>query len=87
MVRGIIVTGACIAALMGGIKDGRMLRVAGLTATCKVYERFQDGSELDACRPGKLEGMPDLSHRGCLTDGRYGTYEYWRCPAAQASGP
>ena len=87
MVRGIIVTGLCAAALMAGIKDGRILRIAGLTATCNVAERFQDGSEIDACRAGKLEGMPSLAHRGCAAAGRNGTYEYWRCPAAQQSGP
>jgi hypothetical protein len=87
MVRGIIVAGVLAASLMGAIKDGRVLHFAGLTAKCTVFERFQDGSELDACRPGKLEGMPNLAQRGCFSNGRNGTYEYWRCPAAQASAP
>jgi hypothetical protein len=87
MVRGIIVTGACIAALMAGIKEHRLLRVSGLTATCSVAERFQDGSEIDACRSGRLEGLPNLTQRGCTNAGLNGTYEYWRCPAAQATGP
>jgi len=87
MVKGIIVTGAVIAALMAGIKDGRMLRVAGLTASCTVAQRYADGSELDACKPGKLEGRPDLARRGCTDAGIVGPDEYWRCPAPQQAGP
>ena len=81
MLRSIVAVGACIFALMVVAKDGRVLRATGLTGACTVVQRSADGSELAACRAGKLEGRPDLSKRGCLNAGRTGTYEYWRCPA------
>lgn len=72
---------------MLAVKDGRILRTAGLTASCAVVQRAPDGAELDACRPGKLEGRPDLSRRGCTSAGLSGQSEYWRCPAPTASAP
>jgi hypothetical protein len=87
MLKQIVAVGVCIFALMVVIKDGRVLRTAGLTGSCSVVQTFTDSSELAACRPGKLEGRPDLSHRGCLsvgvsaTVGGNMTYGYWRCPA------
>lgn len=76
-----------ILAVMVAVKDGRLLRTTGLTATCSVVQRAPDGGEVAACRPGKLEGRPDLSRRGCTDAGRSGSLEYWRCPAATASAP
>jgi hypothetical protein len=77
----IVATGACIFVLMLVIKDGRVLRTAGLTGTCTVVQVYTDSSELTTCRPGKLEGRPDLSHRGCHSVGIEGVKENWRCPA------
>ena len=80
MLKGIALVAAVIVGLMVAVKDGRLLRTAGLTGSCAVVQTYQDTSELTACKPGKLEGRPDLSHRGCrslqLTKG----VEYWRCP-------
>jgi hypothetical protein len=77
----IVAAGACIFVLMLVIKDGRVLRIAGLTGSCTVVQTYQDSSELTSCRAGKLEGRPDLSHRGCRSVGIVGPTEYWRCPA------
>jgi hypothetical protein len=77
----IVAAGACIFVLMLIIKDGRVLRIAGLTGSCSVVQTYQDSSELTACRSGKLEGRPDLSHRGCRSVSIAGRVEYWRCPA------
>jgi hypothetical protein len=81
MIKRIVAVGVCIFILMVVIKDGRVLRTTGLTGSCSVTQTFTDSSELAACRPGKLEGRPDLSHRGCRSVGVATTYEYWRCPA------
>lgn len=85
MIRSIVVAGACIFALLVVIRDGRVMRATGLTATCTVVQQGTDGSQLAACRPGRLEGRPDLTRRGCLNAGTTGTYQYWRCPADQAA--
>ena len=87
MPKGIILTALLIFALMVAAKDGRLPRAAGLTASCIVAQQESDGGQLVACRAGALEGRPDLSHRDCLAAGATGTYAYWRCPTAQASGP
>jgi hypothetical protein len=80
MLKPIVVVGICIFAFMLAIKDGRILRAAGLTGHCTIAQTYADTSELVGCRPGKLEGRPDLSHRGCKTVGLVGKIEYWRCP-------
>jgi hypothetical protein len=77
----IVATGACIFLLMLVIKDGRVLRITGLTGSCTVVQTLQDSSELVTCSTGKLEGRPDLSHRGCQSIGLSGKKEVWRCPA------
>ena len=80
MLKQIVVVAACIAALMAVVKDGRVLRTAGLTASCSVVAQNSDGTQVAACRAGKLEGMPDLSRRGCTDQGTSGRTVYWRCP-------
>jgi hypothetical protein len=87
MPKGIIVAAALILAVMVAAKDGRLPRKAGLTASCIVARQEADGGQLVACRAGALEGRPDLSRRSCFAAGANGTYAYWRCPTAQASGP
>ena len=81
MLKRVVALAVCILAVMFAIKDGRVLRSAGLTGSCTAVQVRTDGSELEACRAGKLEGRPDLSARGCTSFGVRGTLEYWRCPA------
>ena len=81
MLKRVVAVAVCILAVMIAIKDGRVLRTTGLTGSCSAVQTRTDGSELEACRAGKLEGRPDLSGRGCTSLGIRGTLEYWRCPA------
>ncbi len=86
MLKPVIVVAVCIFALMLAVKDGRILHAAGLTGSCSAVASLADGEVIEACKPGKLEGRPDLSKRNCTSAGFKGVYEYWRCPAAlQAS--
>lgn len=87
MIMRVVVIGALILALMVVVKDGRILRDAGLTGSCTVAQTYTDGTQLEACRPGKFVGRPDLSRDSCRGVGVMGTYEYWRCPTSVASGP
>jgi hypothetical protein len=77
----IVATGVVIFLLMLVIKDGRVLRTTGLTGSCTVVQTLSDSSELVTCSAGRLEGKPDLSHRGCNAVGVSGTKQVWRCPA------
>ena len=76
-----------IAGAMFAVKDGRILRDAGLTGSCSVVETAADGEQMEACSSGKLEGAPDLSRNGCTDDGLFRGRVYWRCPAPVASAP
>jgi hypothetical protein len=87
MIKRIVFAGVLVLALMIVIKDGRVLKDIGLTGVCSHAQTFADGSQLQACRSGKLAGAPDLSRQGCTETGPAGKYEYWRCPAGVASGP
>jgi hypothetical protein len=82
MLTKIFTVAALILVLMVAIKDGRILRTSGLTGSCSVVQTAADGAQVEACRPGKLEGRPDLTRRGCTDTGKVGKSEYWRCPAA-----
>ena len=86
MVMRVGLVAALVLALMVAVKDGRFLKTTGLTAVCVVAQTAADGTQLEACRPGKLQGVPDLSGNG-RSAGKEGTYEYSRCPAAVASAP
>jgi hypothetical protein len=79
-VKGIVVVAALIVAVMVAIKDGRVLQSAGLTGECSHVAAFS-GAWYEACRPGKLEGLPDLTKRGCKPAGAVGRVQYWSCPA------
>ena len=87
MLKRIVVAGTLVLALMIAVKDGRVLRETGLTGVCSTAQTLADGSQLEACRPGKLAGRPDLSRQGCTAAGVTATYQYWRCPAGIVSGP
>jgi hypothetical protein len=82
----VVAVGICILAVMIAIKDGRVLHSSGLTGSCTAVQTRTDGSELEACQGGKLEGRPDLSHRGCISFGIRGKLEYWHCPADLQAG-
>ena len=71
-----------IFALMLVIKDGRASRNLGLTGRCQAVAgpRSADGV-WEACKPGRLEGAPDLSRQGCKSVSFVGKHELWRCPA------
>ena len=87
MVKRIALAAAVIALAMGVVKDGRVLRAAGLTGSCSVVQVAPNGEQMEACSSGKLEGAPDLSRSGCTDAGLYQGRVYWRCPAPIASTP
>ena len=85
MLTRIVIVAVLILAVMVAAKDHRLTRKYGFTAACRVVQTQPDGSELAACHPGRLEGRPDLSGRGCIDAGIAGTVEYWKCPSTIAA--
>jgi hypothetical protein len=73
---------ALIVAAMVVIKDGRVVQDAGLTGSCSsAVTPAGETGVWKACRPGKLDGRPDLSRKACTVSGISGTVQFWRCPA------
>jgi hypothetical protein len=77
-----------IVAAMVTIKDGRALRETGVIASCTtVAPPAGEHGYWEACRPGRLEGRPNLTHQSCQSIGVLANVEYWRCPSPVESGP
>ena len=81
MLKRVLTVAVAVLAVLVIFKNGRLLRTSGLTGSCAVVRQFSDSSELAACRAGRLEGHPNLSHRGCRIAGHNQAFDYWRCPA------
>ena len=80
----IFVVAACIFALM--LVDQGRPRPAHVRAHRLLLGRRLDAAAagngvVEACKPGKLEGRPDLTQADCTAVGIVGKLEYWRCPA------
>jgi hypothetical protein len=86
--KGVLVVAALIVCLMAVIKDGRLLRRAGLSGSCAtvVTPRGETGA-WQRCTPGWLQGAPDLHREGCTVASTQGKVEFWRCPAQIGSAP
>jgi hypothetical protein len=78
----VIVVAVIVLAAMLLAKDGRLMRKADLTGSCRTVSTAADGSQVIACRDGKLEGAPTLTSHGCTASGQTGTLQYWRCSAS-----
>ena len=76
----ILLIGVLVAGAMAAVKDGRVLRSAGLLSSCTAVAD-QAGDQMQRCRKGKLDGYPDLSNKACQATAVRGGYEYWRCVA------
>lgn len=85
MLKRVFIVAALVLAVMIVIKDGRLLRTTGLIASCAVVSTAADGTQLEACLPGRLEGAHNLSAQGCTYTGTAGRDRYWRCPAPLAA--
>jgi hypothetical protein len=86
--RGVFLGAVLILLVMVAIKDGRLLREAGLTGGCRpvAAPKGLDG-DWQACDPGKLQGAPDLTRQGCSSVSFVAKTEYWRCLAGIGAGP
>jgi hypothetical protein len=85
MIMRVVIAGLLVLAVMIAVKDGRITRATGLAGACSVAQTLVDGTQVEACRPGKLAGRPDLTRQGCTDAGLSGTTEYWRCPSSIVS--
>lgn len=82
----ILVVGVVLIGAMAAIRDGRVLRDAGLLSSCNPVnvDNHADQNEL-ACSKGRLDGFPDMTNKSCNLIGVTRNREYWRCAAPVVS--
>ena len=78
----ILIVGALAIGLMAAIRDGRILRDAGLLSSCSpaLVNGRQDAT-LQSCSKGRLDGYPDLTNKSCVLVSARPKRQYWRCEA------
>jgi hypothetical protein len=82
----IIVVGAVVIGVMAAIKDGRILRDAGLLSSCSaVVVNGQSDPTLLSCSKGRLDGWPDMTNNSCSLLSVHPTREFWKCQAPVVS--
>ena len=85
MFRGFLAA-ALVVVVMVVIKDGRALERTGILSSCtSIAPPLGQNGYWEACRPGKLEGRPNLTRRSCTSQVRVRDVEYWRCPSPVAT--
>jgi hypothetical protein len=85
MLRVVLAAGAVVVAMLA-VRNGELLQRTHVVGGCNAIATpaGEAGSWL-ACRPGKLEGRPDLSLKSCDRRGLVAEVELWRCPAPLAA--
>ena len=83
----IIVVGALVVGTMAVIRDGRVLKDAGLLSRCNTVTTLngQQDPTLLSCSKGRLDGWPNMSGQSCNLIAVHPSREYWRCAAPVVS--
>ena len=82
----IIVIGALLVGVMAMVRDGRVLKDAGLLSRCNtvIVNGKQDPTVL-SCSKGRLDGWPDMTNQSCNLIAVHPRRQYWRCAAPVVS--
>jgi hypothetical protein len=82
----IVIVGVLAIGLMAAVRDGRVLREAGLLSRCSaVPVKGQPDPTLLSCSKGRLDGWPDMTNKSCNLIAVHPHSEYWRCEAPVVS--
>jgi len=82
----ILIVGVVLIGLMATIKDGRLLRDAGLLSTCTAATvNGKSDPTLLSCSKGRLDGWPNMTNQSCNLVAVRPKHEYWRCAAPVVS--
>jgi hypothetical protein len=82
----ILIVGALLIGTMALIRDGRVLRDAGLLSSCTTatVDGKSDPNVL-SCSKGRLDGWPNMTSQSCNLIAVHPTRQYWRCAAPVVS--
>jgi hypothetical protein len=82
----ILVVGAVLIGAMAAVRDGRVLRDAGLLSRCNaVPVSGKADPNVLSCSKGRLDGFPDMTNKSCALIAVHPKLEYWRCQAPVVS--
>jgi hypothetical protein len=82
----IIVVGVLLIGAMAAIRNGSVLRKAGLLSTCNAVNiRGRSGQNTLSCSKGRLDGFPDMTDKSCSLIAVDPNRQYWRCEAPVVS--
>lgn len=82
----ILIVGGLAIALMVAIRDGRILRDAGLLSHCDaVSVNGKVDPTMLSCSKGRLDGFPDMTNKSCNLIAARPEHEFWRCQAPVVS--
>ncbi len=82
----ILIVGALLIGVMAAIRDGRVLRDAGLLGHCNgATINGKADPTLLSCSKGRLDGWPDMTNKSCSLIAVHPDREYWRCQAPVVS--
>jgi hypothetical protein len=82
----ILIVGALLVGTMAVIRNGRVLKDAGLLSSCNAVavDGRSDPTVL-SCSKGRLDGWPDMTGQSCNLIAVHPKREYWRCAAPVVS--
>ena len=82
----ILVVGALLIGAMAAIKQGTVLKDAGLLSSCKVANlNGKYDPTVMSCTKGRLDGFPNLTNKACTLTTVRRDQELWRCDAPVVS--
>jgi hypothetical protein len=82
----ILVVGAVLIGAMAAIRDGRVLKDAGLLSSCNaVAVNGKPDPTVLSCSKGRLDGFPDMTNKSCNLIAVHPDRQYWRCQAPVVS--
>jgi hypothetical protein len=78
----ILIVGALAIGLMAMIRDGRVLKDAGLLSSCSpVVVNGSPDPSFQSCSKGRLDGFPNLTNKSCQLVSVKPQRQVWRCEA------
>jgi hypothetical protein len=82
----ILIVGALAIGAMAAIRNGTILRDAGLLSSCRAVtvNGNYDPTTL-SCSKGRLDGFPDMTPKSCHLISTRPKRQYWRCDAPVVS--
>ena len=82
----VVLAAAALAFAFVAVSSGDVLERTNLVGGCSsIATPSGEAGAWQACRPGKLDGPPDLSRKSCNRRGLVAEVELWRCPAKLAA--